>query len=137
MLCFYISEFFLSLVFSPSLAQFDCFLSSMRFIYSLLLVDSIGLCFFSPLGLLNCPALQLIVDYLICLMTAINDIFNISAGYTCNTRPYFMECVPGTPSKMLRILIYVYWFAAAPGHLLFCHLLKLLTHQLFACLYTE
>lgn len=62
----------------------------------------------SPLSgvvvLLNSPASQPAIDNLICLVIAINDIFNISIEDLYNTRPHFLICIPRIPSKKVRIL---------------------------------
>lgn len=57
---------------------------------------------------LNSPARQPAVDYLICFVIAINDIFNISVEDLYNTRPHFQIHIPRMLSKKVRMFFFVY-----------------------------
>lgn len=58
------------------------------------------------LVLLNSPARQPAVDYLICLVIAINDIFNISIEDLYNIRPHFLICIARMLSKKVRTVFF-------------------------------
>lgn len=54
--------------------------------------------------LLNSLGRQPAVDNLICLLIAVNDIFNISVEDLYSTRPHFLVRIPRMLSKKVRII---------------------------------